>query len=385
MNREDAREERVAKSEFDSLLEALPDAAIVVDASGGITAANSPAGVLFGCDAQELVGLAVDELVPEAQRGGHVARRNGFLASDDRRRPMAWGRSLRALRRDGATFAAEVALSAVERPDGVRVLALIRDVGDREAAAAKLRQANESLEARVRDRTLRLETALAELESFTHAVSHDLRAPLRTLGGFVTALQEDCSSQLDETGLEYLRRISAGRERMVRLIDDLLRLSRVTTVPVRRSEVDVTALARALGEEIDERYSGVQATLLVEEGLRARADPDLLRVALDNLLDNARKFSCGAVAPVIRVGATPGPTGPVFFVSDNGAGFDPQFAGKLFGAFQRLHSVAEFPGTGVGLATTRRIISRHGGTISAEGRLGEGATFRFTLPEGGAA
>ncbi len=242
----------------------------------------------------------------------------------------------------------------------------------------------QTLEQRVRERTGELEATNRELEAFCYSVSHDLRTPLRTIDGFSQAVLEDYGTLLDATGLDFLNRVRAGCQQMDQLIDALLNLSHVTRDPMRREPVDLTALAQAVVNQLREGSPGRKVDVRIAPGLTAVGDARLLRAALFNLLANAWKFSLPNPAAVIEVGTTMPPSAlsqpsRVFFVRDNGVGFDMQYAGKLFNAFQRLHTVKEFPGTGIGLATVARVIQRHGGRIWADAAVGRGATFYFTL------
>jgi signal transduction histidine kinase len=223
------------------------------------------------------------------------------------------------------------------------------------------------------------ESANRELEAFSYSVAHDLRAPLRSLDGFSQALLEDYSDKLDDEGKSYLLRLRAGAQRMARLIDDLLSLSRVSRNELVRSEVDLSALARNIGERLLQATPERTISLSVAPELRARGDARLLTAALENLLGNAVKFTAKREQARIEVGSRRIHGKITFFVSDNGAGFDMAYADKLFGAFQRLHSTHEYEGTGIGLATVQRIVSRHGGQIWPEAKPDEGATFYFTL------
>ena len=219
-----------------------------------------------------------------------------------------------------------------------------------------------------------------ELKAFSHSVSHDLRAPLRAIDGFSKMLLEDGAGQLDEQGRRYLRSICDAAGRMGELIDDLLELSRVTSAELRRKSVDVSQLARMVGEELKSKEPERRVGLLIGDGLTAEADGRLLRILLENLLGNAWKFTAKSAEPTIAVGSEQRDGSEVFVVRDNGAGFDMTYAGRLFQPFQRLHSESEFPGTGIGLATVRRIVERHGGRVWAEGAPGRGASIFFTLP-----
>ena len=260
-----------------------------------------------------------------------------------------------------------------------RNLELERALADLEKADKEILRLNEHLERRVCE----LDSVNKELEAFSYSVSHDLRAPLTRIAGFSQALDEAYSSQLDETGRQYLERVNTAARRMCQLVDDLLNFSRVTRVEMRREPVDLSALARNIAAELEGRDPDRLAAFAITDGLEAFGDPALLRAMLLNLLENSWKFTGKRQDACIEFGARPENGETVFFVRDNGAGFDPALAHKLFNPFQRLHSNAEFEGTGIGLATAERIIRRHGGRIWAHGEVGLGATFSFTLqPEG---
>jgi two-component system, NtrC family, sensor kinase len=217
-----------------------------------------------------------------------------------------------------------------------------------------------------------------ELESFSYSVAHDLRAPLRSIDGFSLALLEDCGENLNEDGKQYLRYVRESAQHMARLIDDLLALSRVTRAELDRAETDLSSIARSVAERLARAAPDRQVELLVVDQLVANCDGHLLTIVFENLIGNAWKFTGKRSDARIEIGAT-GHNLNTYFVRDNGAGFDMSYASKLFGVFQRLHSAAEFEGTGIGLATVQRIIRRHGGRIWAEGEVGSGATFFFTL------
>lgn len=264
-------------------------------------------------------------------------------------------------------------------PEGIAVLSI--DITERKLAQAELLALNAGLEARVAERTVELQALNAELESFCYSVSHDLRAPLRGIAGFTQLLEEGCGDALDETNRDYFRRILSATNRMGELIDDLLKLSRVTREELRPREIDLSGLGRTVADELRAATPDRATEILISDGLAARGDPRLLRIVLENLLGNAWKFTAKTSSPRIEFGARNEGRERVFFVRDNGAGFEMQYAGKLFAPFQRLHRVAEYPGTGIGLATVQRIIHRHGGRVWAEAETGRGATFFFTLPE----
>jgi signal transduction histidine kinase len=246
-----------------------------------------------------------------------------------------------------------------------------------ETHADEVKTLNTELEARVRLRTSELEVANKELEAFSYSVSHDLRAPLRTVDGFSLALEEDYGTGLDETARNYLQRIRASVQHMGQLIDALLQLSRITRADLNRETVDVTAMGTEIMHEIEQQDPDRKIEFSIQPGLKASADPRLLRVALHNLLGNAVKFT--ARTPDAKIFLGQQPDSKAFYVRDNGAGFDMQYADKLFTAFQRLHGDREFRGSGIGLATVARVIRRHHGDIHAKGDVGKGATFWFTL------
>jgi signal transduction histidine kinase len=224
-----------------------------------------------------------------------------------------------------------------------------------------------------------LERKIVELEAFSYSVSHDLRAPLRSIDGFSQLLLEDYRGKLDSKGEDYLHRVSDSAQRMGELIDDLLLLSRVGRAEIKRNPSDLSSIARTVFEELRRKDPDRRVDLRVAEKLVAEADNGLMRVALDNLLGNAWKFTAKVRDPRIEIGTEERQEGAVFFVRDNGAGFDMSYAEGLFHPFQRLHTESDFPGTGIGLATVHRIIDRHGGRIWAEGAVGQGATFFFTI------
>lgn len=258
---------------------------------------------------------------------------------------------------------------------------LQREVGERHQAEQEVRDLNATLELRVRERTAELATVNRELEAFASSVSHDLRAPLRAIDGFSRIVLRDELPALSERGRENLQRVRAATQRMAGLIDDLLRLSRTARTGFRRVPLDLAALAREIATELAVAEPGRRVIWHIAPALTARADPGLIRAVLENLLGNAWKFTSHRPEAAIEFARLGSLAEDAFYVRDNGAGFDPRYADKLFGAFQRLHAAEEFPGTGIGLATVQRIIQRHGGRVWAEGAVEAGATFYFTLPD----
>lgn len=259
------------------------------------------------------------------------------------------------------------------------ILTLEQDIFKLEQAEAEIYQLNTALERRVAERTAQLEAVNLELEAFSYSVSHDLRTPLRSIDGFSQALAEDYGEHLDEIGHDYLNRVRRAAQRMGLLIDDLLKLARITRAEMKRVPVDLSGLAQEVITDLCTHKGYDAIAFQVQNGLIVYGDTGLLRIVMENLLDNAWKYSSKIARPRIEVGGMEEGGRTVYFVRDNGAGFDMAYVGKLFGAFQRLHRADEFPGTGVGLATVKRILHRHGGEIWAEGQPGKGAIFRFTL------
>jgi signal transduction histidine kinase len=260
----------------------------------------------------------------------------------------------------------------------IQAAALEQQVAERSAAEAEVRRLNEGLESQVRSRTEQLSQTNQELQAFVYSVSHDLRTPLRTVDGFSHALIEDYGGRLDETGLDYINRVRKAAKRMDELIAALLTLSRINRLEVEAQALDLGAMAQESFDMAKTAHAGDSDPVLSIEGnLEAYGDPKMIHAVMDNLIGNAVKFSRHNAAPRIEVGQREG----VFFVRDNGVGFDMAHAEKLFQPFERLHASTEFQGTGIGLATVQRIILRHTGRIWAESSPGAGATFFFTLPE----
>ena len=365
---------RASEMKFRRLLELAPDAIILVDAEGRMVLVNSEAHRMFGYAEDEMVGQSVDGLVPDGVRPGHGAQRASYMAAP-RTRPMGAGLSLAGRRKDGTEFPVEISLAPMPGPDGLLVMSAIRDVTDRKSSEAQIRALNEDLERRV----VELAAVNRELEAFSYSVSHDLRAPLRSIDGFSQALLDEYGDALSGPGADYLRRVRAATQRMGELIDDLLNLARVTRREMRREPVDLSALAQATLGQLQKAEPARTVEVAVRPGLVAWGDPHLLRLVLENLLGNAWKFTSHQPAARIEFGMERRADTVVYYVRDNGVGFDMAYSEKLFGAFQRLHAMTEFPGTGIGLATVQRIINRHGGRVWAEAAVGRGATFYFTL------
>jgi PAS domain S-box-containing protein len=347
---------------FVALLEAVPDAMVCIAADGRVVLVNAEAERLFGYKREELIGQLAEILVPEGSRAAHPGFRTGFL-EDPRHRPMGGDMPLAGRRYDASTFPAEISLSAIDTGAGIMVTAAIRDITG---------------QLRLRD----LERSSQSLDTFIYSVSHDLRAPLRALSGYSGALLEEYGESLGGEGREYAERIVAVSEQMGRLIDYLMQVSRISRAELQLQPFDIGEEAARIAAELQSGEPGRHARFAIARPVQAVADRRLIRTVLENLLGNAWKFTYGRDDALIEFGTAPGgDASACYYVRDNGAGFDPEYAGKLFQPFQRLHPARDFPGTGTGtgLAAVRQIVELHGGRTWAEGTVGAGATFYFTL------
>jgi PAS domain S-box-containing protein len=372
-----AREELLATT-----LRSIGDAVITTDSSARVTYLNPAAETLTGWPLSEASGQAVAKILAlrdavSQQPLVNPAEQAMRLGSVQSVSPDA---ELVA-RRGPAIPVGDSAAPILDRSGEVMgSVVVLRDDTERRAAEARIRELNAELERRVMERTALLEAANRELESFSYSVAHDLRAPLRGIDGFSRALLETKADQLDAEGRRDLVRVRAAAQRMGGLIDDLLTLAGLARRELRVRDVDLSALARAVGAELAAAQPQRQVSLTVADGLSARGDAGLLRVVLQNLLGNAWKFTARVEHPAVEVFARDTADGRQFVVRDNGVGFDPAYADKLFGAFQRLHLPEQFEGNGIGLATVQRIIHRHGGEVGAHGAVGQGAEVWFSLP-----
>ena len=363
---------------FHAIFETAPAGICDMTPSGEFIAVNPRFCQLTGYTADELRSLRMQDILHPDDLAADLAGTERLLSGEI----DAYAAEKRFLRRAGGVVWAEVNRSVIRDQAGTTVLLIgvTRDITAQRQAEAEVASLTRELQARVEQRTAELEQANGNLEAFTYSVTHDLCAPLRAVSGFAGALAEEYGACLPDTGREYVRRIGAAGERMATLIDDLLDLSRVSRAEVGLHPVDLSAEVAAIAAELRSHEPDRKVRIGIAGGVVVTADRNLIRTVLQNLLGNAWKFTARCADASIEFGTVTAADAAVCcFVRDNGAGFDPAYAGKLFRPFQRLHPVAEFAGTGIGLASVRQIIERHGGRTWAEGTVGGGATFYFTL------
>lgn len=363
---------------FRNVAEHTSDVLAVQSLDGSLTYASPSIQRVLQIAPDAVIGRDVIELLHPEDR----ARARGEVAQAVREPGVPRVVTHRVRRGDGEYVWLETSIVAVVDPTtGRRQLQTSsRDVTSRIAAENEIRTLNATLEARVRERTARLEHLNDELESFNYSVSHDLRAPLRSIDGFSKLVLSRYADSLDEQGVDYLTRIRAATQRMGALIDDLLGLSRAGRGELELQPTSLSDIAQSLASRLREAHPAREVQVVVQPDLTAPADPGLITVVLENLLANAWKFTSRTKRARIEVEGRTENGELTVLVRDNGAGFDPAYTDRLFGAFQRLHRSDEFPGTGIGLATVAKIVRRHGGRVWADGRPGQGATMSFSLP-----
>lgn len=356
--RRDMARQEASERRFSGLLQAAPDATVISDAHGRIRMINRQAELLFGYERKEMLDQPVEILIPGELHGAHAHHRNNFMKNASLR-SMGAGLELFAVKKGGTSFPVEISLSPIQTDEGLMVIASVRDITNRKKLEADLRRSN------------------AELEAFTYSVSHDLRAPLRGIVGFTSILEEDYGNKFDEEAKRITGIIRSSTLKMGHLIDDLLAFSRLGRQELQKTEVDMADLVADILQELD-----IQRTIMwtIESLPVVYGDSKTLRQVWINLLMNAIKYSSKKEASAITVGHYFNNGEDVFYVKDNGVGFDNKYRDKLFRVFQRLHSEEEFEGTGVGLALVDKIISKHGGRVWADAVVGEGAVFSFSLP-----
>ncbi|HYO68778.1 MAG TPA: PAS domain S-box protein [Archangium sp.] len=373
--------QRRTELRFQLILETAQEGVWMIDADRRTTYVNQYVASLLGYTPEEILGRHLFEFVYQEE----LARSNWELVTQQNEGQAVLVNDFRLMRKDGTPVWTLIAACPVQDDNGryLGSLAMITDITQRRENEEQVRRLNVELEQRIGERTAQLEFSNRELESFAYSVAHDLRVPLRSISNFTQALSEDCATTLDTTGRDYLPRIRASSQRMAELIDGILAISRVNSAELTETDVDLTGLANTVAEQLQRWAPERTLRFQIRAGLVDRGDAQLLRLVLENLMGNAWKFTRERPVAEIAFGILPEQEGRgrVYFVRDNGAGFDMEYQKKLFGVFQRLHTQQEFEGHGVGLATVQRIIRRHKGRVWGEGRVGEGATFYFTLHE----
>jgi PAS domain S-box-containing protein len=364
------RDAKLIGARFRDLLESVPDGIVVVNATGRIVHANTQAETLFGYEHGKLLGEKIEMLLPERFRNRHVGHRADY-AAHPRVRAMGAGLDLFGRRNDNTEFPVEISLSPIKIEEGTFVMSAIRDITDRKRFERALQEKNAELE-----------IANRELESFSYSVSHDLRSPVRAMSGFARMVHQEHAKLLPPEAQKQLQRVYENAAKMGELIDGLLIFSRLSRQPVRKTTVQPTKLVNRVLEELRAEQASRRIEIKVADLPPCEADLTLLQQVYANLLSNAFKYTRDRDPAVIEVGFRPKNGECVYYIKDNGAGFEMQYAGKLFGVFQRLHGAHQFEGTGVGLAIAQRIVNRHGGKIWAEAEPDKGATFFFTLGNG---
>ncbi len=360
----------VADRKFRALLESAPDSIVIVDRNGRIAIVNHQVEQMFGYRRDELIGQPVEILIPERFHERHVGERTAYIAHP-RTRPMGAGLQLFARRKDGTEFPVEISLSPLEQPDGMLVTSIVRDVSDRKRAEEQLRQA-----------AAELESSNAELEQFAYVASHDLQEPLRMVASYTQLLARRYQGKLDADADEFIGFAVDGATRMQALINDLLAYSRVGTRGRAFEPTNAADIVDRVIADLDVATKEAGATITRGPLPVVMGDGVQLGQLFQNLISNAIKFR-GERSPEVRIDAERDGLAWRFSVQDNGIGIEPEYAERIFVIFQRLHSRADYPGTGIGLAICKKIVERHGGRIWVESRPGEGTTFRFTIPTRG--
>jgi PAS domain S-box-containing protein len=378
--RDTQQELHQSETRLEAVINIAGSALISIDESHHITLFNRQAEDMFGYAAREVIGRPLSMLLPEKFRAEHHLKIEGFFLQKNSRKRLAAERTdVSGLRKNGEEFPLEASISQVNLGDNKLFTVALTDVTQRRQTERELETYRSHLERVVEGRTRELCEKNSELEAFSYSIAHDLRAPLRSITSFSQILLEDSADKLDQEELDHLRRVVKAGRRMAELIDGILNLARIGRSQMSVVEVDLSILATQAKMRLSYDQPDRNVQWNIQPGLVVQGDSQLLSVAMDNLINNAWKYSSKKASAEISFGTTIERDKQTYFVRDNGAGFDMDHAQALFGVFQRMHKADEFNGTGVGLATVKRIVRRHGGSIWADATVGEGATFYFTL------
>jgi PAS domain S-box-containing protein len=350
----------------------------MVDQTDTITFWNKASKALYGWSDEEVMGRKLKEIMTHFNLQSQPNEVRKYIKKGE-----SWSKETNVLKKDGLPIPVHVTYTPILDENGnlKGAIGISYDISERKKSEDAIKKMNTDLEQSVILRTQQLEYANKELEAFTYSVSHDLRAPLRNINGWGQVLMEEYKAKLDENGVKYLDRVLAETLRMNNLIDDLLKLSRVTIAEKKRETVDLTAIALNIVRRLKDKPINHKLEFNIQPGIVAIGDPRLLDIALTNLLENSYKFTGKLPHAIIEFGMSEMERKTVYWVKDNGVGFDMENSKNLFGVFQRMHNQNEFPGTGIGLATVQRIIHRHDGVIWADSKLNGGTTFFFTIPD----
>lgn len=369
---------QISESRYRRLIDTAHEGILTLDVDGRINYANEQFTQMLGYRPEELMSRSLFSLLVDSDRDQIQSN------LDHPSRGFQWQGDYGLRHKNGSTLWCIVSTSSIadDRGSPEGMLIMVTDVSDRKAAELELQQFNATLEQRVQERTAQLEAANQELEAFSYSVSHDLRAPFRHIVGFVELLQKRlAATELDETSQRYLKTITDTARQAGTLVDDLLTFSRIGRAEMHFTRVDLNQIVREVVRELEPDFKGRTIHWQIHPLPTVKGDPNLLRLALQNLIENAIKYTRLRSEAIIEIGSFEQDQDEVCFVRDNGVGFEMQYVNKLFGVFQRLHNDPQFEGTGIGLANVRRIIHRHGGHTWAEGQQNQGATFYFSLPE----